>query len=294
MRNLCFWALWLWPVLNLSAQFLPTAQEGRIWYSHYQGFWQGTEIYSVGPKINFQGSPAPLLLLKNQAGQTIDTLGVLVEDTTVGEVTLHYGPGAPQINPANATFSYSFSNSVGDTFSYQTIGQGAITLTIDSIYSYTDFRGITRRVQRIQVPALTFSTSTYFNIIEGLGPQSSWVNPIYDGSVSDNVGYTLRCVFDGGTKIYGDTVQQCFILNQPEVKQELAGFYPNPCKGRLYFTQAENFERYAILNQLGQVVQKGQIPQGALDVSALAAGTYLMQLTGFHSLSARQMLVKVP
>lgn len=104
-----------------------------------------------------------------------------------------------------------------------------------------------------------FSPVSYFNIIEGLGPQSSWLNPVTDASVSDLPVYNLHCVFDGGTKIYGDTVQQCFILNQLEVKQELPRFYPNPCKDRLYFTQVENFERYAILNQVGQVVQKGQI-----------------------------------
>jgi hypothetical protein len=291
MKKLLLLSAFLFGFTSAQAQYLSTAVNGRQWYVSYQGWFTGTTIYEVGPKVNYQGGQHPLILIKDANFVLQDTLGVLVEDTFSGTVTINYLNMDPATN-RDSSFTYSFSHSVGDTFSYTVLDGSQITLTVDSTYSYQDFKGVTRRVLRYKVPAQANSSETFFEVIEGIGPTTGWANPVYDGTFTDFPLMNLRCVLDGSLKIYGENSTSCILLSQAENKLTPVALYPNPAKDKLYLKGEQVFSHYAIVNLAGQVVQQRKITQGPLDVTTLKAGLYILQLFGPDSNRGQQKFRK--
>lgn len=55
--------------------------------------------------------------------------------------------------------------------------------------------------------------------------------------------------------------------------------YPNPVKGSvLNITSVTNEATYRIINMIGQEVKKGKIDNNTVNVAALNAGTYLLEI----------------
>ena len=259
---------------SAQAQYLQTALAGRVWYSYYQGWFEGTAVYAVGPKLNYQGQLLPSLVLKNQNLITTDTLGVFIEDTVLGTLEIDF------LDTNKANVYIDFGRSVGDTFSYPAINGGSINLRLDSMYTYTDFRGISRRVQVIEVEPQAFSYGEIVEFVEGIGPLTSFYWAYPDGSVSDIPGYTLRCVQDGGTKIYGQNISPCYLLNAVEWQLPQVSLYPNPAKNQIFFKGLPPDEHLnaQIFNLQGQMVLNVSRIGKSLNIEKLKANAYYLVL----------------
>lgn len=258
----------------LSGQYLRVAQEGRQWYSSYQGFFLGTEILAVGPDTTVGGQAFPTLQEQDQQGNFLKTLGWLEEDTLAGTLTVR------TTDPAWGDFRYDFSLTSGDTISYPTVVGGRVTLRVDSVYQWTDAYNVVRKVLVMAVPAQNACGAETTLFIEGLGPNMSLLHPFHDCSVTDIPRYTLRCVFDGGTRIYGDTTQQCYIISREEHDLSTAQVYPNPVQDYLYLTSEQNLVSYQVFNAKGQRMAGGPLREQRLDLQALPAGLYLLEVSG--------------
>lgn len=280
MRPLILLLALLLGTSSLMGQYLRVAQEGRQWYSSYRGFFLGTEILSVGPDTNVLGQAYPTLRRQDQQGNFLETLGWIEEDTLAGTVVLH------PVDSNQGDLHYDFSLGKGDTLSYPTLVGGRIVLTVDSVYQWTDFRNVTRRVQVMAVPAQNFCQATEVRFIEGIGPATSLRFPFDECSVSDIPAYTLRCVFDGGQRVYGDTTQQCYLVNEPEWTLSKAKAYPNPVQDYLYLETEAELRSYCLFGPSGKKVASGPWTGRRLHLAHLPAGLYLLQV---RSAAGREM-----
>jgi hypothetical protein len=64
-----------------------------------------------------------------------------------------------------------------------------------------------------------------------------------------------------------------------EYEQKIVTVFPNPATNKLFLSgRADNFYEYEISNIFGQVVQKGAIDNGTIDVGNLPRGLYFLKI----------------
>lgn len=255
---------------SAQAQYLPVVKQDRVWYSFIDGWFDGTVILSVGPDSIVNGRSLPTLVTKDQNLNKVEVIGTLDEDTIQGTLEVEFFSGRG--------YTLDFSTGVGDSMKFDLISGDSAYLKVVRKYSFVDFRNVTRRVLELQAPPQAFCNSAKINIVEGLGPLGSFVNPNHDCSVSDIPMHTLRCAFDDGEKIYGDTVQQCFVLSDEVRELRTVSIFPNPAGDFLKVEADEEALNYEILNSNGAAVQAGEIQNGFISVKALIPGSYIINL----------------
>ncbi len=75
------------------------------------------------------------------------------------------------------------------------------------------------------------------------------------------------------------------------VSENLIILYPNPVKdGILYISSETNFTTYRIINLMGQVVATGKIDTNSVSVSALASGTYLLEVSNNENVETKRFI----
>lgn len=255
---------------SAQAQYLPVVKQDRVWYSFIDGWFDGTMIVGVGPDTTFGGKTLPLLVRMDQNMTITDRLATLEEDTTAGILKVEFFNGLG--------YALNFSAQIGDSTKFDLLSGDSAYLRVVKKYNIVDFRGVTRRALELQAPAQPFCNAVKITIVEGLGPLGSLVNPNHDCSVSDIPRHTLRCVFDGGEKIYGDTVQQCFVLDNHQEDLTMRKVFPNPATRYLMLTGFERGSTYAIHAVSGEKVQAGILEDNRIPVDFLPGGIYMLKV----------------
>ncbi len=75
------------------------------------------------------------------------------------------------------------------------------------------------------------------------------------------------------------------------VSENSITLYPNPVKdGILYISSRTNFTAYRIINLTGQVVATGKIDTNSVSVSALASGTYLLEVSNNENVDTKRFI----
>lgn len=88
--------------------------------------------------------------------------------------------------------------------------------------------------------------------------------------------YDYRCGVHT-TSMFGTiTVNTSTSVN--ETTTLVSNSYPNPTTGIIYLSKNKTYTQVEILNNIGEVVLTNNFPQGNIDVTNLATGTYFMRL----------------
>lgn len=114
----------------------------------------------------------------------------------------------------------------------------------DTTFTKVDFRGVPRRVLRLEGadPQSHCYQLPVAEWVEGIGSRGHLLIPYPDCGIISEGSSSLTCVFDSTLKIYGDTVVQCFVLNQIEPELPNMKIYPNPVSDYLYFKSEEPYD----------------------------------------------------
>lgn len=78
------------------------------------------------------------------------------------------------------------------------------------------------------------------------------------------------------------TGEECTNMGTQENKLSKVSIYPNPVKDFLYIHNANHskFTNFSIINAVGQLLSKGEIIDGKINVTILPKGVYLLKLSG--------------
>lgn len=282
MKRIVFSLSLLALVFTSYGQYLRIAEEGKVWYS--RGFNNGlagensifTTILAVEGDTLIGAKIHPLLLEKDSSLATTDTLAYIDEDTLAGTLAIHF------FDPNRPDQYFDFSLNKGDTVNYNMPVTGVPNQAqVDSVYYFTDFRGVTRKVITFEeiYSLYTCWWVKNYSWIEGLGCNNILTTPLPECAASHVPGYKLQCVFADSLKIYGDTVQKCYFekLSLEEIYWRKAEIFPNPVQGDFIEVSSETpIGHLEILDNLGQLVVKLENPESLIDISALPPGTYLL------------------
>lgn len=93
---------------------------------------------------------------------------------------------------------------------------------------------------------------------------------------------TFAKIFDGtDTLTVGSYIFsfQSATVGMAEIPNAIATtLFPNPCKDMIHFQTKENYLRYEIVNQLGQLVQTGLVSNNSIPTNDLNSGIYSVKL----------------
>lgn len=255
---------------SAQAQYLPVVKQNRVWYSSFNGWTNGTMILGVGPDTTLAGKTLPLLVRMDQNLSITDRLATLEEDTTSGMLKVEFFNGLG--------YTLNFSAQIGDSTKFDLRSGDSAYLRVVKRYNIVDFNGVTRRALELQAPPQAFCNAAKITIVEGLGPLGSLANPNHDCSMSDIPRHALRCVFDDSLKIYGDTIQQCFVLDNHQENLAMRSVFPNPATRCLLLTGFERGGTYAIHTVSGKEVQAGILEDNRIPVDFLPRGIYMLKV----------------
>lgn len=277
MKKLLLFAFLISLAFVSNAQYLRIAEQGKVWYSGgAMGSSYFTEVFAVEGDTLIGAEVYPLLVQKDSALVTTDTVAYLDEDTLAGTLGVYFfgGFGADQF--------YDFSLGKGDTVDYHMrYSDREASVRVDSVYHITDFRGVSRKVLTFEDYDGTSCGLLYsYAWIEGLGSANLLATPLPECGLSHVPGYELRCAFMGSLKIYGDTVQECYEekISLKEEALATAEIFPNPVQGNFIEVSSElPLERVEILDYNGKTLIEVLEPSGKIDVGSLMAGMYVIR-----------------
>jgi hypothetical protein len=276
-----------------SAQYQRIAKQGRTWYSYVQANWLGnsTMVVEVKGDTVLNGVQYALLFRNDSIRNTPGEAALVLEDTTSGSLTFY------EISRGSFrdTVHYDFSLSQGDTFTTKgTVTNRSLHFIADSVFYQTDFNNVQRKV--IWLKGADQNTWCYGNVvaiwIEGIGSTTNLGYPYPDCSAIIEAGFELKCVFDGSTKIYGDTVSNCYKVGLTETPIQSLSLYPNPVKDKLYLQSEWPITQAILLSVNGAIVNEFDDVQDDIDVSALKPGIYILQLMDSEGQIGRYKVVK--
>lgn len=263
---------------TLYAQYLPIAKQGRVWYSIVGDVSAGhsTAVLGVEGDTTISGTTHPLLVTKDSLAQTADTLAYMDEDTVQGTLRIEFFGLQP-------TQYYDFGLQQGDTVYHTAYYSGMMdSAIVDTVYSITDFNNVTRKVLHFRAADDMSNNCDPFRQpwIEGLGA-GILIDPIITCNIPHYPFYRLRCVLDGATKIYGDTVQECYSeddisINEVEVQQ--LGIFPNPASSTITIDSQVHIESIRIGTLSGATLIYKPFATNSIDVSFLPKGIYILEV----------------
>ncbi|AXG70642.1 ELWxxDGT repeat protein [Kordia sp. SMS9] len=103
-------------------------------------------------------------------------------------------------------------------------------------------------------------------------------------STSSLVKYQNKLWFDGNKSGNGNeltSLEDASVLSTATFTTETIAMYPNPASHHIHFTNISNASNYRIYNTLGSLIQQGNLQNAekSIDVSAIAAGMYVVEIT---------------
>lgn len=280
--------------------------------TYYNGKAPNAMVYDNGPYFNVPGTPNVSLLESSlgmntlgagaqfTAGNSVADDVVLTGDfniTSMDVFAYQTGTAAPSITAIYVQVwdgdpSGGGANVIWGDLSTDVLEDAVSAETLR--YSESSPGDTSRQLTRVtaSTPGLTLTAGTYWIewTFEGSGSSGPWAPPIVilgettTGNAVQNQNGMWVALEDGGTL----TPQGLpFILYGTEIlgveDNTLAGFkfYPNPTSDVLKISAAKNIESISVFNVLGQKVMTTTIgaTSSNLNVSSLAAGTYMMNVT---------------
>ncbi|MBK0403495.1 T9SS type A sorting domain-containing protein [Adhaeribacter sp. BT258] len=189
---------------------------------------------------------------------------------------------------------FDYSLSVGDTFDISGAGYG-MTL------NYPDSFNVVKRVYyQNNQKHIEFKgpASESFTMIEGIGGTFGVIWKQYKGGLTNQ--YLLCSYKDGVKTSYVNKAFQgsCSITGVSEghpIQKEKISIYPNPAQYQLFIKASSTvkIKTCQILNVFGKVVALPEVPiNNAIDIAALPAGLYVLQLNLDNGKVLRQKFVK--
>ncbi len=296
MKKLIFLLLTSALSFGASAQYLRMAKQGKVWYSQHAsgGAFVQTTVFAIDGDTLLMGQTYPLLVEKDSSLNTTTTLAYLDEDTVAGTLGIHFFTAN-----SNDQF-YDFGLSKGDTVSYNGLRGGQPDkAVVDSVYSILDFNGITRKVLEFGPanPNSQCSNPVFANIfrpwVEGIGALGFLTEALpecYNGLSM----YNVKCVFDGQTKIYGDTVSECYrqTLSANEIALPTVELFPNPVKNKLQIQSEVSVNEVVIYNMDGRLLLKANILDNGIDLTDLQIGVYILEMIYQDGTAGRYRVLK--
>ncbi len=276
-----------------SAQYHRIAKQGRVWYTYVQATWLGnsTTVLKVEGDTTFSGRQYSWLVKNDTIKGTFGKQALLLEDTTTGFLAVYkFHNGFFQ-----DTVYYDFSLNQGDTFTVK----GGISLQTsnfiaDSVFYQTDFNNIQRKV--IWLVGADPNTWCHNHVVaiwvEGIGSTTYLNYPYPNCAATIEAGFELKCVFDGSTKIYGDTVSTCYKVGLNEIRAPQLRFYPNPVKNKLEIQSEFPVAKASLFSLNGTLIRELTEVRDVIDVSALKPGIFILVLTDADGNVGRYKVVK--
>lgn len=286
--------LLLFCFLGLDAQYLPIAEADREFYVLYKWYPMSfaptrTIIESIGEDSNGQ----KFLLKQDSLGASLDTLGSIQEDPQAGTMSVHFRENTHYAMSKDSVM-LDFSLSKGDSFRYEDMPGGSYSLVVDTTYQMTDFRGIDRKVLEIVPQSTPLCYGVRIKLIEGIGSLSGFANPFPVCSATDVGVGQLKCAFDGdGTKFYGDTVANCFVMSTPrELAYSKMEVYPNPATNQLRWRHELELTSLEIHSMDGQLIRVYANPVESVGISQLPEGMYIVLMEDLEGERFKAKLLK--
>ena len=221
--------------------------------------------------------------------------GLLREDTTTGKVWFKNIFPRNYLFPDTTEFlTFDYGLAVGDTFDVSGAGYG---LNV----SFQDSFNVVKRVyyQNNQKHIEFKGPATEpFTMIEGIGGTYGVIWKQYNGALTNQ--YLLCSYKDGVKTSYVNKAFPggCSITGFPEdILEQSISIYPNPAQEKLFIKTAAGTKVKAcqILNVFGKVIAAPEMQtDNAIDIAALPAGWYVLQLHFSNGKVNRQKFVKQP
>ncbi|MFC5270866.1 T9SS type A sorting domain-containing protein [Adhaeribacter terreus] len=219
--------------------------------------------------------------------------GLLREDTITGKVWFKsIFPRNPMFPDTTEFLAFDYSLAVGDAFDISGAGYGLNVSFQDSfnvvkrVYYQNDQKHIEFKGPLIEP----------FTMIEGIGGTYGVIWKQYNGALTNQ--YLLCSYKDGVKTSYDNKAFQgnCSVTGISEdVPDGRISIYPNPAQNQLCFKLASKtkVQTCQIMNALGKVVAEPEIQiNNSIDIGALSAGLYVLQLQVNNGKVFRQKFVK--
>ncbi len=268
-----------------SAQYQPTAVEGRRWNQHLHQFtplFPGMHYQEFRGDTLYKNRTMKKLISVDSQGDYESLEAIVFEDTTVPAITFYY----PQTGLYGDSLYFNLNLNIGDSLMLQCNGDTGY-YRADSISFFSDLTNITRKKHHFsfKMPQFSFgSRRTYFSWIEGLGDINGLVSyPIPPTCFSDPPAFEVICIFDSSsTQIYQNpNYSICDGVGIAETDYPEISLYPNPAST---FVEIESINltevnTIQIINSAGMVVREILNPEKErLDVSKLSTGLYSLHI----------------
>ncbi|TXB64339.1 T9SS type A sorting domain-containing protein [Vicingus serpentipes] len=102
--------------------------------------------------------------------------------------------------------------------------------------------------------------------------------------------YDYRCGVHTGSMFGTITVNTSTSVK--ETTSLSSNSYPNPTTGVIYLSKNKTYTQIEVLNNIGKVVLTKNFPQGNIDVTKLATGTYFMRLYTKEGSTTEKIIVQ--
>lgn len=296
MKKLTFLLLFVALSICATAQYHRVAKQGKVWYSQRAsgGVFVETKIYKVDGDTLISGQTYPLLIERDSSMNLNEVLGYFNEDTVAGTLAIHF------FNRSYSDQYYDFSLNKGDTVQYSGLRGGQNDLAVvDSVYTVLDFRNISRKVIVFN-PADPNSQCSNPNFgalfhpwIEGIGAEGLLIEALPE-CVNGVPLFNLKCVFDGQTKIFGDTVTECYrnTISLDEAPLPKAELFPNPVTDYLHIHSTSPIQEVVIYSMEGSPILKFKNNIDFLNLNGLAIGVYIIEIRYADESMGKQRIIK--
>ena len=174
-------------------------------------------------------------------------LNVVVREDTLSKQVFMY-----DVVGSTEYVSFDYSLNLGDTLpnNFAILLRGG-DIYVDSVAVISDIDSVymldgTPRKRFYVTPSISNVVSGPYIMIEGLGGPLGFITPI---TTEFETGYTLQCVSDNGSPIYG----QCVPMSVVKEEQVSTEAYPNPFKNQLNISSSLPIFMY-VYNALGKEI----------------------------------------
>lgn len=165
-------------------------------------------------------------------------------------------------------------------------------MEVTSIYTITDFYGVTRKVFEFSFIGLEEETEFW---IEGIGSSKGFVNSCNYTPTNDGAIFHLLCYHVGDELIYINPEYNSCDIDEIEESDSENGLnlYPNPANSTVKIANADHFtiNKIEVIDLLGRTVARIE-NNDEIDVSALPKGQYVVKITGETTLVKKLTVTK--
>lgn len=268
-----------------SAQYHPTAVEGRRWNQHLHQitpFFPGMSYHEFRGDTLYKGKSMKKLISVDAKGNFKSLDALVFEDTTTPALTFFY----PQAGLFGDSVYFNLNLNIGDSLMVQCGGDTGY-YRADSISFITDLTSIQRKQHHFsfKMPQYNFgSFRTYFNWIEGFGDIQGFVgSPVPGTCFSDPLNVEVTCIFDSTTQLYQNpNFSICDGISLTEIKNQTIEVFPNPAFTFLEIQnlRPEEVQSIQMVNSEGVVVMEVSKPvENQIDIQQLPQGLYVLQIS---------------